>query len=198
MDKRNHLPLLRKTQPQLSTTRTASNTSWKVRISWFTIVVYPLLCCSGPVVQHAASTANTIQRGNKMPPAATLTVQVAGNKVIVHIKIDNRSDQVLYIEKSKIVAVPPVRTKLFRIVCEEKDVPYIGPMAKKKPPTRDDFFSVAPGADIQGFADITDLYAFLPGTHSYTIQYKTFQGDPDDEAKLNEIDSEPTSFVLRR
>ena len=130
---------------------------------------------------------------------AALTVQVADKKIIIYITIANPSgDHVLYLEKSKVVASPPNRTKLFRITCDGKEIPYIGPLAKRKPPTQHDFFTVAPGAEVKGSADITGLYAFLPGTHTYTIQYKTFQGDPGSGSSLNEIDSGPATFVLHR
>lgn len=134
-----------------------------------------------------------------MTPYAKLTVELAGQHVIVHIAVVNPpSGAALYLEKSKIVATPPVRAKLFQITTDGNEVPYIGALAKRKAPTADDFFVVAPGSQIEGFADITDLYAFLPGEHRYSIRYRAFHGDPHDAAKLVEIVSEPATFEFSR
>ncbi len=134
-----------------------------------------------------------------MNPFAKLSVDLAGQHVIVSIVVTNPpGNGVLYLEKNKIVATPPLRMKLFRILCEGKEVAYTGVMAKRRPPTADDFFRVAPGSDVKGFADITDLYDFLPGEHRYSIEYRAFHGDPNDPSKLVEIVSEPATFELKR
>ncbi len=124
-------------------------------------------------------------------------VELAGSRVLVHITATNPShEHALFLEKKKILALPPVRIDLFHVSCEGLEIPYIGPLAKTKAPGRDDFFRVNPASEIKGYADITDLYAFRPGDHTYTITYDSFHGDPNDEAKLLEITSPPTNFRL--
>lgn len=134
-----------------------------------------------------------------MDPTAQLVVEVTGQHAVARLTIgDPSADQPLHIEKSKFPSAPPLRNKLFRIECDGKEIAYIGTMAKRRAPTREDFLLIPPGGEIHGSADITDLYAFLPGTHDYNIVYRAFHADPDDQTKLIEVTSNKASFQLTR
>ena len=128
---------------------------------------------------------------------AILEVQLAVSRIIVHITVANPSNvNPLFLEKKKIIAAPPVRTDLFRVMCEGTEVPYIGPLAKVKQLGPDDFFRVNPLGKITGYADIAPLYEFRAGDHLYTIEYHAFHSDPKDETKLLEITSAPIDFRM--
>ena len=134
-----------------------------------------------------------------MDPTAQLAVEVSGQHAVVRLTITDPSpDQPFFVEKSKFPSAPPLRAKLFRIESEGKEVRYIGPMAKRPAPTREDFLRIPPGGEIHGAADITELYAFLPGTHEYTIVYRAFHADPDDDTKLTDVRSNTAAFQLTR
>ena len=74
----------------------------------------------------------------------------------------------------------------------------MGSLEQTKASAADDFFRLNPASEIKGYADITDLYEFKPGDHTYTITYDTLHGDPGDDTKFTEITSPPTQFRLRR
>jgi len=132
-----------------------------------------------------------------MSGMVVVAVEAAADRVMVHLTISNRSkDSDLYLEKSKALSTPLLRTKLFRIKCKGEEIAYKGPMAKKGPPGPEDFLRLPPGAELKRSAEITSLYGFLAGSHEYTIEYRAFHGDPNDEAKLVELKSEPAAFVF--
>jgi len=139
------------------------------------------------------------QKESQMAPTVQLIVEVTGQHAVARLTIaDPSPGQPFYVEKSKFPSAPPLRSKLFRIECEGKEIRYIGVMAKRPAPTREDFLRIAPGGEIHGAADITELYAFLPGTHDYTIVYRAFHADPDDDTKLTEVRSNQAPFQLTR
>lgn len=128
-----------------------------------------------------------------------LKVEISANRVIAHLKFSNPSEGApFYIEKSKAIATPVLRSKLFRIECQGEEIAYIGAMAKRTAPGPEDYLLLSPETELKRTVDITDIYSFLPGPHEYTIIYRAFHSDPNDSTKLTELKSNQVTFVFSR
>ncbi len=123
------------------------------------------------------------------PIKITMTVTAASARdVTVRFNLANVSLRDLWILKEP----PGVYLSL-----DGKDLPDLGPMAKRKPYTLDDYERVPPGHSTERTDQIAERFAFAPGTHTYLL--RTAGGYYDPVTKLN-VDAPPVEarFELTR
>ena len=93
-------------------------------------------------------------------------------KVLVRLTIDNQSERTVYVPRT--VASD---TELFGRWFEVRDssngdpIDYIGPTVKRAPLGKDDYLAVKPHSRHRNTIDITGAYAFMPGRHTYQLNY---------------------------
>ena len=104
---------------------------------------------------------------------ASLSVDARHDKVLETYRIENRGERRVGLPR-EIAADTELTRRLFdlREHPGEAPVPYTGRMVKRGPPTLGDYVELAPHSAHTHTIDITDAYAFRPGTHTYVIRYE--------------------------
>jgi hypothetical protein len=104
---------------------------------------------------------------------ASLSVDARHDKVLVTFKVENRGERRVGLPR-EIALDPELTRRLFdlREHPGEAEVPYTGRMVKRAAPGLDDYLELAPHSAHTHTIDITRLYAFRPGTHTYVIRYE--------------------------
>ncbi len=134
-----------------------------------------------------------------MNATATLIPEVANRQVNIYVSIRNTSDKIsLGVEKRQIFQSELSLGSLVELTCEGKPVPYIGSMAKMTSAMDSEVIRVSPGNTVTGNADITNMFSFLAGKHSYQISYHAFLGGIEEDASLVEVKSEPEIFIFEK
>lgn len=106
----------------------------------------------------------------KGPVETKQEIQVSKNgQVVATIRMLNKSSKSVLIEKIE-GRLAPMRQE-FEITCDGAPVDYIGPMAKRRPFTKGDFFLLAPGSEHKRTVRIDELYQFEPGNKKYEIKF---------------------------
>jgi hypothetical protein len=104
-------------------------------------------------------------QGAEGPLAGTLEIQAAGGGVTAAITYTNVSQRVVWLEKIDEGQAPP--RPEFEIRSEGRLVAYSGPVAKRGPYTRADFFPLEPGRSHRRIVRLDECYAFPEGEHAY-------------------------------
>lgn len=179
--------------------QTAMSTLQKVRSNGLLSACHLLVlmgCTSGRISQ-TQNHATLAKKGTMMNATATITSEILKEHIHIHLILHNTSDQVsLEVEKRQLFQSELSLGSLVDLNCEGKPVPFIGSMAKVHSATGAGVIHLLPGASALGDADITKLFAFLPGKHSYQISYHAFVSVLGEDDKLLEIKSEPAIFVF--
>lgn len=129
---------------------------------------------------------------------AISAVEIRGDKLVIHLTVTNPlSDRVIHVDKSRVSGRPASRFSPFVITSEGQTIaPIDDPSARA--PWRNHDIPLGPGDSIETSIDISGRYAFLAGTHHYTIHYDAYHVDPDDEGTLLELTSNDAGFLFTR
>jgi hypothetical protein len=106
------------------------------------------------------------------PISEKVQVESHDGKVLVRVTFDNQSDQTVYVPR----AVASDK-ELFGNWFEVRDssngdpIEYVGPMVKRAPLGKDDFLAIKPHSKHHNTIDITRAYAFMPGRHTYQLNF---------------------------
>ena len=118
------------------------------------------------------------QRRQEPPISVHLEVQVVERKVIAQLLFRNQTDEPQYLDPNRSGA-RGVQNAHFRITCDGKKTPYIGPMMlKSRAPNPEEYIGLAPEGEFETKLDITDVYAWLPGKHTYEAYYREYHLNP--------------------
>lgn len=129
------------------------------------------------------------------PIEVTQSVNIASMSVVVTLHMINRSDKPVLLERFG-NDLYPARQE-FEIKSNGKDIDYVGPMIKRRPYTKEDFFVLEPGREYTRKARIGQAYDFLPGTHEYTMVHRHLQFD-EENADTSAHPSAPVKFMMTR
>ena len=133
-----------------------------------------------------------------MNAVAKLRVEVSGQSAKAHLTIINSSSQDVYLEKYKVFDGGTVEGDLFEITTEHHKITYIGKMVKRRTPIAADFLKLAPGAVYEITVDLSKVYEFPRGRHTYRVHYEAlhaYLNDPDD---FWELRSDDVTFAMSR
>ena len=121
----------------------------------------------------ALTAAARADEGGLMNVHASLSVDARHDKVLVTFKIENRGERRVGLPR-EIAADTALSRRLFDLRRHPGDaeVPYTGRMVKRAALTLDDYVELAPHSAHTHTIDITQAYAFEPGTHTYVIRYE--------------------------
>jgi hypothetical protein len=128
-----------------------------------------ILCAALWALTAAAMGADGEQ---SMNVHASLSVDARHDKVLVTFKIENRGERRVGLPR-EIAADAALSRRLFdlREHPGEAELQYTGRMVKRGPLTLEDYIELAPHSAHTHTIDITNAYAFRPGTHTYVIRY---------------------------
>jgi len=107
-----------------------------------------------------------------VPLQKTLRISVDGKgRLMAAISYRNVADFDVFVLKDQ----PTVFVE-----SQGQEIEEIGPSEKREPYTIDDYVRLAPGGQVGGQIDMTDLYAWRPGSHSYEGSITGNYTDPVD------------------
>jgi hypothetical protein len=131
-----------------------------------------------------------------MPDAvgARLKVETRGSEAVARLIFFNKTDGLVVLDKFRAVLDGKLRSKVFTISTERSLVRYTGILVKREP-RPEDLVQLRSGQTIETRVPLNSSYAFLAGTHVYTIRYEAFHPDPAAQ-DLREIRSNDASFKL--
>lgn len=118
-----------------------------------------------------------------------------GSELWVTMTLTNRSKAPVYLNKIDIGMSNRLLNRLFVIKQQQAEVRYTGVLAKRLAPTEADFILLKPAQSVQTKIRLDQSYAFRPGKHRYSIQYKHYHASPVDETILNEFSSATFPFT---
>jgi hypothetical protein len=131
----------------------------------------------------------------KLPVRVQLMLHHKGNELWTTMTFKNQSSKPVYLNKIDIGMGNRLLNKLFIIKEEQQEIPYTGVLVKRRAPTADDFIILRPGNCVQTRIRLDQSYAFLPGRHRYTIQYKHYHSSLTDQDFLLELASAGQPFT---
>jgi hypothetical protein len=104
--------------------------------------------------------------------SSNLQVESRAGQVLVHVEVHNGGTATIYLPRA-LAADPQPLGKTFQVTVEPGGAPvdYTGRMVKRGSIGPDDFIAIQPKGTLRHTLDISNSYAFLPGEHSYTLQY---------------------------
>ena len=132
-----------------------------------------------------------------MSITADLNILVSNSTVRAHLMIRNGSPEAVRLERSKVFDSGEISNSLFEITSGETPIAYIGKMAKLRKPGPEDFINLNAGQQYETTVDISNAYAFLPGSHTYAAVYKAFHSYPDRDGYWT-LESNSATFTLRK
>lgn len=103
------------------------------------------------------------------PVTGTVNIKVLGGEIRAELQYTNVSSRIVWLEKLE-EGQAPMRPE-FEVRSDGRQVPYTGPMAKRKPYTRADFFALEPGRTHTREVRLDDRYAFQEGARTYTATH---------------------------
>ena len=127
---------------------------------------------------------------------ASLSVDARHDKVLVTFRIENRGERRVGVPR-EIAADTSLSRRLFDLRRHPGDaeVPYTCRMVKRAPLSLDDYVELAPHSAHTHTIDITQAYAFEPGTHTYVIRYDgAALGDVRQLASAADLSTEAVMF----
>lgn len=134
--------------------------------------------------------------GGRNPVYQMVKVESRDGKVLVRLTIDNQSERTVYVPRTA-ASDKEVSGNWFDVRDSSNGDPlnYTGPMVKRAPLGKDDLFAVKPHTRHHNTVDITNAYAFMPGRHTYQLNYGGYY-----VADLKQIDQvtpvEPDSVMF--
>ena len=99
------------------------------------------------------------------PVTGTVEIKAVGGTVRALITYTNVSSRVVWLERLEEGQAPP--RPEFEIRTDGRQLPYTGPMAKRGPYTRADFFPLEPGRSHRREVRLEERYGFPEGDHAY-------------------------------
>ncbi|HYD82068.1 MAG TPA: hypothetical protein VEC06_19870 [Paucimonas sp.] len=112
--------------------------------------------------------------GNKPVNAFTESAAVASHagQVRVTITFDNRGAHPVYVPND-LATEEELTNAFFEITTiDGEKIPYIGIMAKRAPPSAEDYRKIGPRSKHVNTIDITPSFDFKPGSHHYVLSYE--------------------------
>lgn len=125
-----------------------------------------------------------------------LDVETGDGKVKVRVMIENLSDRPVWVPR-EIADSDELTGPRFVLRTPQDEVPYTGKMVKRAAPGPDDYLEIKPHTTHLNTIDITGVYAFKPGKHSYEIRYAgpwLSSMEKRDAASIEESPSAPVRF----
>ncbi len=128
-----------------------------------------------------------------------LRISESQNELHCTMLFNNTGDEPIFLNKTDICfEQQDLTSALYKISADGREIPYAGVMLKRGKPTADDFLVLSPGERVTTVARLDDVYGFLTGRHTYSIQYSAYHSSPEKAPQLNEFESPIMYFDYTR
>jgi len=128
--------------------------------------------------------------------SVALAVHVSGPSVVATLVFENHSDGDVYLDRRNACAAGVIENDVFEIRAGRRRVSYLGALAKRRPPTPDDFIRLGAGQTFTTEVKLERAYGFLKGRHEYEARYVAIHQYPS--RPLLELQSNPERFSFRK
>lgn len=108
----------------------------------------------------------------------SLDVAIDWPRIRASLTFKNLAEEEGYLDRVQSGLSGVLENRLFEVTAGGEPIDYIGPRLKRSPSGPEDFLPIAPGAEARTTLELSEAYAFRPGTHLYRARYRTFQGHP--------------------
>lgn len=95
---------------------------------------------------------------------------VKGNPIVINFKLENLSNDNLWVLKWY-TPLEGVKGKIFRVLCDGKEILYEGPMMKRGNPTKDDYIQIDQGNSASAEVDLSKAYG-IPACGECLVEFK--------------------------
>ncbi|GAB3279514.1 hypothetical protein GCM10027347_54280 [Larkinella harenae] len=123
----------------------------------------------------------------KQPVRIQIVIVQKTGQLWANMTFTNQSALPIYLNKLDIGMSQRLMNNLFVVKQKGQEVSYTGVMAKRRPPTLEDFVLLEPGKSVRTTIRLDPSYAFKPGKNRYSIQYRHYHGSPKDSSVLHEL-----------
>ena len=106
------------------------------------------------------------------PVEARLVISVEGTHLIAQLTFFNLWSEPVYLERAKTRPGHRLEYNLFHIYDGEDRIPFSGALAKRPPPTPDEFDTLVPGGTVEATVRLDRSYDFPHGAREYEIFYQ--------------------------
>lgn len=148
-----------------------------------------------------AATAVPAGAAGSAPPAVleeTLNVEVKQGRVLLHIKLHNRSAGTIRVAK-EFATENELERGLFDLHDSDSGaaIPYTGMMVKRSPPTLADYVAIKPRGSRSNTIEISKSYQFQPG-HRYTLRHHPSYLAPGGNPEQATLTASPVTVSFTR
>ena len=95
---------------------------------------------------------------------------VKGSPIDINFKLENLSNESLWV-LNWYTPLEGVKGKIFRVLCDGKEILYEGPMMKRGEPTKDDYLQIDHGSSASAEVDLSKAYGF-PACGECLVEFK--------------------------
>lgn len=85
---------------------------------------------------------------------------IQGNSIIINFSLKNVSKSKLWVLKWY-TPLEGIKGKIFRVICDGKEILYEGPMVKRGTPNKHDYIYIEPNKSVSSQVDLSEVYVFL-------------------------------------
>ena len=95
---------------------------------------------------------------------------IKGRPIIINFRLDNTSNRDLRV-LSWYTPLEGIQGKIFRVVCDGKELLYEGPMVKRGNPGKDDYVEIGSNNSVSSQVDLSEAYTF-PECNECLVEFK--------------------------
>jgi hypothetical protein len=128
------------------------------------------------------------------PVEVHLRLEVDQGQLTAGLTFYNRSSIPVFVERAKTLPGRSLEYNLFRIREGEQTIRFVGEMAKRPPPSPDDFVGIPPRGVMESRVRIDRWYRFLKESREYEICYQAVNSTCGDQP-LFVMESNPLKIV---
>ena len=118
---------------------------------------------------------------------------IKDNPIIVNFELENISNENFWI-LTWYTPLEGLRGKIFRVMCDGKEIPYEGPMIKRGEPQKDDYIQLLPRKPVSVRVDLSSAYT-LPTCNQTLVEFKGRIYDHTTSANLTSRTAEKHQMI---
>ena len=95
---------------------------------------------------------------------------VKDNPIIIGFRLENHLNENLWVLRWY-TPLEGLKGKIFRVICDGKEIPYEGPMVRRGQPKKDDYVHIPPGSSVSVEVNLSDTYT-CPACKECRVEFK--------------------------
>jgi hypothetical protein len=131
-------------------------------------------------------------QSSENPVLVQLEVSVEGTHLVAKLVFVNQSAESFYVERAKAQPSHTLDYNLFHIFDGEERLAFTGRLAKRPPPTLEEFVPIPPMSRIESTVQLDRSYDFPRGAHEYRIFYQAVNSSRGEQPLFKLISNQVT------